>query len=87
MIGSSGADIGLFTCDTPLRTFYERGGWEYLPDTVLVGGTADDPFPSDGESLDKVTLGGFFSARARARQDAFIGVRIDLYPGAIDRLW
>jgi hypothetical protein len=52
---------------------------------VVVGGTPEDPFPSD--AFDKVTLGGFFTERARARRDAFVGARIELYPGAIDRLW
>ena len=87
VIASSGVDVGLFTSDRGLRTFYERAGWEHLPGTVLVGGTAEDPFPSNGEGFDKVTIGGFFTARAHARHTAFIGARIDLYPGAIDRLW
>lgn len=86
-IESSGVDIGLFTCDAPLQAFYERAGWEHLPNTVLIGGTPDDPFPSDQDGFDKVTLGSFFSERAQARRDAFVGARIELYPGPIDRLW
>ena len=86
-IETSGVDIGLFTCDAPLRAFYERAGWHHLPDTVLIGGTVDDPFASDQDGFDKVTLGGFFSERARSRREAFIGARIELYPGPIDRLW
>ena len=86
-IAASGVDIGLFTCDAPLLGFYERAGWEHLPGTVLIGGTPDDPFPSDGDGFDKATLGGFFSGRAQARREAFLGVRIELYPGSIDRLW
>lgn len=84
-IADSGVDLGLFTCDPELRGFYERAGWEHLPGTVLIGGTPDDPFPSD--TLGKVTLGAFVSDRARARRDAFVGARIELYPGVIDRLW
>ena len=63
-IEADGIDIGLFTCD-PLLAFYERAGWEHLPGTILIGGSPDDPFPSDGDGLDRVTLGGFFSARAQ----------------------
>jgi GNAT superfamily N-acetyltransferase len=84
-IAASGADIGLFTCATQLRGFYESAGWELLPGTVLVGGTEAAPFPSD--RFDSVTLGGFFSPPARAARDAFVGARIPLYPGEIDRLW
>ncbi|MFF3511853.1 GNAT family N-acetyltransferase [Streptomyces sp. NPDC002573] len=80
-------DLGLFTCDSPLRTFYEGAGWQMLPGTVLVGGTPQDPFPSDRPGFDKVTLGGFFSARARQDRTAFHASRIELYPGEIDKLW
>lgn len=86
-IQASGVDIGLFTCDAPLLGFYEGAGWEHLPHTVLVGGTPEDPFPSDQDGFDKVTLGGFFSERALARREAFVGARIELYSGPIDRLW
>ena len=86
-IERSGVDIGLFTCDAPLVAFYERAGWEHLPGTVIIGGTPEAPFPSDGDGLDKVTVGGSFSERARARRSAFVGARIHLYPGDIDRLW
>jgi GNAT superfamily N-acetyltransferase len=82
---AASADLGIFTCDPHLQAFYERAGWEHLAGTVLMGGTREEPFPSD--ALGKVTLGGFFSARARARRDAFIGTRLALYPGSIDRLW
>ncbi len=44
-IEASGADLGIFTCDSPLQAFYERGGWQLLPGTVLVGGTPEAPFP------------------------------------------
>jgi aminoglycoside 2'-N-acetyltransferase I len=39
-IEASGADVGLFTCDRPLQAFYQAAGWQLLPGTVLVGGTA-----------------------------------------------
>jgi aminoglycoside 2'-N-acetyltransferase I len=84
-MATSGADLGIFTCDRPLQAFYERAGWRVLPHTVLVGGTPAAPFPSD--QFEKVTMGSFFSVRARASAELFIGCRIELYPGAIDRLW
>ncbi|MBC2874950.1 MULTISPECIES: GNAT family N-acetyltransferase [Streptomyces] len=86
-IAADGADLGLFTCDRPLRPFYESAGWEALEGTVLVGGTPGDPLPSDGPGFDKVTMAGFFSARARRAAGSFRGCRIGLYPGEIDRLW
>ena len=84
-IEGSGVDLGIFTCDSPLRAFYERCGWATLPGTVLIGGTPDDPFPSD--RFDKVTMGAFFSLRARRAAGTFIHARVELYPGEIDRLW
>ncbi|HEY3614466.1 MAG TPA: GNAT family N-acetyltransferase [Gaiellales bacterium] len=84
-IAASGADLGIFTCDRPLGAFYEAAGWAILPGTVLVGGTPEEPFPSD--QWDKVTLASFFGVRAQAAAPAFAGARIGLYPGSIDRLW
>lgn len=85
MIEAGGADLGIFTCDRYLRAFYERAGWRHLPGTSLVGGTPENPFPSD--QFDKVTMAFFSSPRARAATDAFVGARIELYPGEIDKLW
>lgn len=84
-IEASGVDLGIFTCDTPLRAFYERAGWRVLPGTVLIGGTPAAPFPSD--QFDKVTVARFFSAKAQREQSTFVGSRIALYPGEIDKLW
>jgi len=78
-------DLGIFTCDRELQAFYERAGWDHLPGTVLVGGTPDDPLPSD--RLDKVTIAAFFSERACVAGPSFVGARIELHPGQIDRLW
>ena len=62
-----GRDLGIFTCDTELAGFYRRAGWQLLPGTVLIGGTPEQPFPSD--QFDKVTLGSLFTdARPRARR-------------------
>jgi aminoglycoside 2'-N-acetyltransferase I len=84
-IAGSGADLGIFTCDLPLEAFYTSAGWQLLPGTVLVGGTPESPFPSD--QFEKVTMGRFFSARARQHEQDFLGARIGLYPGEIDKLW
>ncbi|MCS0605534.1 GNAT family N-acetyltransferase [Streptomyces sp. LP11] len=84
---TSGADLGLFTCDRPLRSFYESAGWRVLPGTVLVGGTPRDPFPSDRPGFDKVTMAGLFTPWARQAEASFHGSRIELYPGDIDKLW
>ena len=84
---TSGLDLGLFTCDRPLQGFYQCAGWQLLTGTVLVGGTPDAPFPSDQPGFDKVTMGDFFSAAARREHGLFLGARIGLYPGEIDRLW
>ncbi|MDH6124543.1 GNAT family N-acetyltransferase [Kitasatospora sp. GP82] len=86
-VQDGGADLGLFTCDRVLRGFYESAGWEPLPGTVLVGGTPQEPFPSDRPGFDKVTMAGFCSKRARAARESFLAARIDLHPGTIDRLW
>jgi GNAT superfamily N-acetyltransferase len=84
-IGLSGADLGIFTCDRPLGPFYESAGWTLLPGTVLVGGTPEEPFPSD--QWDKVTLATFFSDKGRRDAERFVGIRVPLYPGSIDKLW
>lgn len=84
-MAASGADLGIFTADRPLRRFYESCGWRTLPGTVLVGGTPERPLPSD--QFDKLTFAAFFSARARRHAPAFDRCRIALYSGEIDRLW
>ncbi|RAG84427.1 GNAT family N-acetyltransferase [Streptacidiphilus pinicola] len=84
-IRDSGVDLGLFTCDRPLRAFYAGAGWQELPGAVLVGGTPEAPFPSD--QWDKVTMGAFFTPRARAAAPRFAHTRIALHPGSIDKLW
>jgi aminoglycoside 2'-N-acetyltransferase I len=85
LIAASGADLGIFTCDRPLQAFYASAGWEVLDGAVLIGGTPDNPLPSD--QFDKVTVAAFFSARARRHAASFTHGRIGLYPGDIDRLW
>ncbi len=82
VVRGSAADLGLFTCDHDLAGFYVRAGWSVLPGSWLVGGTPDDPFPSD--VLGKTTLGDLVSERARAAD--WTGP-IALFPGTVDRLW
>ncbi|WP_214417255.1 GNAT family N-acetyltransferase [Sphaerisporangium fuscum] len=80
-------DLGLFTCDSPLQVFYESAGWRVLPGAVLIGGTPQAPFPSDQSGFDKVTMGDFFSPKARQAEALFRDSRIGLYSGEIDKLW
>lgn len=86
-LASTDTDLGLFTCDRPLRSFYAAAGWELLPATVVVGGTPSAPFPSDQPGFDKVTMARFFSIAACEHRAEFDNCRIDLYPGDIDKLW
>jgi aminoglycoside 2'-N-acetyltransferase I len=82
---ANGVDLAIFTCDPVLARFYQSAGFEVLPGSVLVGGIVADPLPSDLFGL--VTIGSFFTPNARARAADFVGARIALYPGEIDRLW
>jgi aminoglycoside 2'-N-acetyltransferase I len=84
-MGAGGADLAIFTCDTPLAPFYESAGFQVLAGTTVVGGTPARPFPSD--VLNKVALACFYTSRAKAHAPDFVGARIPLYPGEIDRLW
>ena len=87
LIAASGADLALFTCDRELAGFYVAAGWALLPNTVLIGGTPDDPLPSDAPGFDKRTVGDFFTAHAGRHAESFVDARVELYPGTIDRLW
>jgi GNAT superfamily N-acetyltransferase len=80
-------DLGIFTCDRPLQQFYERAGWQHLPGTALDGGTPEAPLSSDEPGFDKVTMADFFTTTANEHRDDFIGSRVALFPGSIDRLW
>lgn len=84
-LATSGADLGIFTCDRALAMFYRRAGWRILPGTVLIGGTPENPFPSD--RFDKVVLADLFTDHARDHAASFNHARIELYPGEIDKLW
>jgi GNAT superfamily N-acetyltransferase len=87
VIAASGVDVGLFSCDRPLAGFYAAAGWHVLAGTVLVGGTPEDPLATDAPGFDKVVLGDFFTAHGRRNSRRFVGMRVALYPGPIDRLW
>lgn len=78
-------DLGIFTCDRPLKSFYESCGWAHLEGTTVIGGTPDEPFP--GDQFDKVTLAYFFSEKVRQHAHHFYQCRIELFPGIIDKLW
>jgi aminoglycoside 2'-N-acetyltransferase I len=80
-------DLGIFTCDRPLRELYQKAGWHVLPGAVLIGGTPEQPFPSDQPGFDKLTMADFFSPTAIAGEQSFHNSRIGLYSGDIDKLW
>jgi aminoglycoside 2'-N-acetyltransferase I len=79
------ADLAIFTCDDGLVPFYERAGFHVLTGTVLVGGTPAEPLRSD--QFSKTTMSAFLSRHAREHASSFTGSDVELYPGALDRLW
>ena len=83
-MAAGGSDLAIFTCDAELVSFYKGCGFAVVPGAVLVGGTADDPFPS---GADKVVLATSFTDRARAIAPRLVQAEIILHPGTIDRLW
>ncbi|WP_327262233.1 GNAT family N-acetyltransferase [Streptomyces sp. NBC_01232] len=80
-------DLALFSCDRPLAPFYGAAGFAVLPGTVLVGGTPEDPLPTDAPGFDKVVPAAFFTDDPEGDRAAFTGVRVPLHPGNTDRLW
>jgi len=62
-------DISIFTCKPSLIYFYAKGGWEYMKNTCLVGGTHDNPFRSD--SLGLATMMHFYSDKAKEHRQDF----------------
>ncbi|MGW2400960.1 GNAT family N-acetyltransferase [Kitasatospora sp. NPDC001664] len=85
VVRGSGADLGVFSCDRPLLGFYRAAGWRELAGAVLVGGTPQDPFPTDRPGFDKVVMADLCTGRARAA--SWEHRRIGLHPGTVDRLW
>ena len=53
--------------------------------SVLIGGTAESPYPSD--QFDKVVMASFFTLKAREAENDFVHARIELFSGQIDTLW
>lgn len=72
-------DIGLFTCQPALVSFYTQGGWEHIKNTNLIGGTRNKPFRSD--SLGLSTMIRFFSEKAQQNCSAFEGADVYLELG------
>ena len=83
-IQKSNPDIGLFTCQPPLVSFYTQAGWEHIPNTPLIGGVRNKPFRSD--SLGLSTMMRFFSEKAQQHRSAFEGTDIYLELGE-NMLW
>ena len=83
-ISKNEPDIALFTCQPPLVSFYTQGGYKYIPNTTLVGGTRQKPFRSD--SLGLSTMIHFFSEKAQQNRSTFEGADIYLELGE-NMLW
>lgn len=62
-------DISIFTCVNEKVPFYTRAGWEAMPGTCFVGGTAKNPFRSD--CLNLVTMMMFISPESRRHRKDF----------------
>lgn len=77
-------DISLFTCKPSLINFYAQGGWEYMKNTCLVGGTRDNPFRSD--SLGLATMMRFYSDKAKEHRQDFENSNVYLELGE-KQLW
>lgn len=78
------ADLCLFTCQPALVPLYEKAGWQPRPGLCLVGGTQEEPFPSD--SLGLATMVGLYSEKARTHQEDFTDGRVFLGLG-VGELW
>jgi GNAT superfamily N-acetyltransferase len=73
----SNLDIGLFSCDPPLASFYARAGeWPVVEDVVLIGSRHCDALRSD--TLGKVVLLRLFSAKANVNASMLRHTTIDL---------
>lgn len=86
-MAAEGLDVAVFTCDRPLRGFYARAGFRPLPGAVLVGGNAEEPFPSDLPGFDKVVMADFLTPTGRRWRHTFPHSRIALHPGRPRSLW
>jgi GNAT superfamily N-acetyltransferase len=86
-LAESGLDLSIFSSERALVPFYESAGWHEVPGAVLVGGTPEQPLPTDLPGWDRAVLADFFTDKARSHKESFEHSRIELYPGEIDRLW
>jgi GNAT superfamily N-acetyltransferase len=78
------ADLGVFTCDSHLAAFYVFGGWEVTLSSPLVGGTIEEPLPS--ERVGKLTIIQLFSEKAKKLREKILSrpITIELGKG---KLW
>jgi predicted acetyltransferase len=83
-IESNNPDIGIFTCQPALVSFYTQGGWEHIDNTNVIGGTRQKPFRSDALGLS--TMMRFFSEKAQQNRSAFEGADVYLELGE-NMLW
>ena len=76
-IERGGMDFGIFSCDPPLGSFYERAGsWAVVSDVVLLGSAHEGALSS--AYLDKIVLMRLFSQKALSCEARLRNTTIDL---------
>ncbi|GAB4130618.1 MAG: GNAT family N-acetyltransferase [Roseiflexaceae bacterium] len=76
-IHASHADLGLFTCDPHLRSFYNQaGGWQPGEGLILIANSEPDALAS--HQLGKIVMLQLLSPRAQQAADAFRQTTINL---------
>ena len=78
------ADIGIFTCDPELISFYNCIGWDITKSSPLIGGSIEKPFPST--QINKVTLIQLFSDAAKVEKNNILKKPIFIELGE-GKLW
>jgi GNAT superfamily N-acetyltransferase len=75
-IENSHADIGLFTCDPPLASFYAKAGWPAASGVVVIG--SHDACALSSAELGKVVLLRLLSEHAHDHAAAFANTTLSL---------
>jgi predicted acetyltransferase len=78
------ADIGIFTCDSELLTFYSCFGWNITNSSPLIGGSIEKPFSS--KQINKITIIQLFSDNAKTEKDNILKKPIFIELGE-GKLW
>lgn len=75
-ITNSDIDIGLFTCDTELSSFYVKHGWTIAKNVYVISGLY--PGRASSKDFNKVVLLHFFSEKSQKDRDYFHNTVINL---------